>query len=373
MRPTSPAFLTLFLFLIFFTFNTHEAFTQPEPPIPYEVWVTNQATDAIHIFNGRTLSRIAEIPVDNDGQPATSKPHTISFSPNGQYAYVANVGAKSNTNNVVVIRSDDRKIVATIPAGPGAHMVLPSPDGSRAFIANAGGDSVIEVMTDTAKESFTIGRTFKIKGTKSAKSHPTCLAFSSDGKKLYVTNAGDPKTDASTSGFLVVLQVSSGRELTRIPGLGNEACGLARSQDGSRIYFTIGGTVNKVAILDTTTDQIIKMTATGGEDPHGLSVTPSGHQVWITNRISGNLSVLSTTTGMHIKTYFKVGDKPDLLDFAPDGSRVFITLRGQPVTPMPAGTIGTEPGLLVLQVDTGKVLFKTPAQGDPHGIAIRAE
>jgi DNA-binding beta-propeller fold protein YncE len=373
MRPTHPAFTLLILLLIFFTLNSWTAIAQPKPPIPYEVWVTDQANDTIHIFNGRTSKRIAKIAVDNDGQPATSKPHTVSFNPNGQYAYVANVGAKTNTNNVVVIRSNDRKIIATIPAGPGAHMVLSSPDGSRAFVANAGGDTIIEFLTDTAKGRFTLGRTFKIEGTKNAKSHPTCLAFSSDGKKLYVTNAGNPKMDASTSGFLVVLDVNSGRELTRIPDLGNEACGLARSQDGSRMYFTMGETVNKFAILDTTTDKILKMTATGGKDPHGLSVTPSGHQVWISNRTSGNLSVLSTTTGMHIRTYFKVGDKPDLLDFAPDGSRVFVTLRGHPVTPMPAAAMGTEPGLLVLQVDTGKVLTKVPIKGDPHGIAVRTK
>ena len=373
MRPISLVLISLILLFISLTFNSQAVFPQPKPPTSYEIWVTNQANDTLHIFNGRTLKPIAEIPVDNDGIPATSKPHTISFSPDGQYAYVANVGAKANANNVVVIRSRDRKIIATIPAGPGAHTILPSPDGSRAFVANAGGDSVIEILTNTVKGSFKLGQTFKIKGTKGGKSHPTCLSFSSDGKKLYVTNAGNPKTDASTSGFLVVLEASSGRELLRIPDLGNEACGLALTQNGRRMYFTIGGTVNKFAVLDTTTDKILQMTATGGEDPHGLSITPSGHQVWITNRISGNLSVLSSTTGMHIKTYFKIGDKPDLLDFSPDGSRVFVTLRGKPVTPIPAKAKGTEPGLLVLQVDTGKILAKIPIKGDPHGIAVLAK
>ena len=365
--------MTLWTFLLVLCLLAigQETFAQPKPPASYEIWVTNQSKDAVQIIDGPTLKVVAEIPMDDDGQPATTKPHTISFSPNGRYAYVANVGAKTGSHNITIIRSADRKVVATIPAGPGAHMVLSSPDGSRAFAANAGGDSITEILTDTIKGNFTPGRTLTIKGVDNGKSHPTCLAFSSNGKKLYVTNAGSPKADPSTAGFLVVLDVTSGRELSRIMNLGSEACGLGRTQDGGKIYFTIGGSVNQFAILDTATDKIVKQTATGGEDPHGLTITPGGHLVWITNRMSGHLTVLNTTTGIHFKTHFKVGDKPDLLDFSPDGSRVFVTLRGQPATTMPKGSSGNEPGLLVFNAESGTALSKIALGGDPHGIAVR--
>ena len=284
---------------------------------------------------------------------------------------MANVGAKRNTNNITVIQSNNRKIVATIPAGPATHMVVSSPTGTEAFAANAGGESVIEILTNLKDRRFSPGRSFKIKGKKGSKSHPVCLAFSANGSKLYVTNAGDPKGNPTTSGFLAVLSTATGREISRISNLGSEACGLARSRDGGKIFFTNGGKANQVVMLDTKTDRIIKQIPTGGQDPHGLMLIPGGHQIWITNRMSKNATVLSTTTGTHYKTFFNIGDKPDLMAFSPDGEKVFITLRGDTVTPMPEAKGGSEPGFVILDTQTGRVLSKIPLEGDPHGIAVR--
>ena len=370
MRFPGIALILLLLSSILFSL-THVLFAQPRPPILYEIWVTDQANDVIYIFNGISLKRTDTISVDDDDQPKTSKPHTISFSPDGQYAYVANVGAKKNTNNVVVIRTSDRKIVSVIPAGPNAHMVLASSDGTRVYVTNAGGDSVLEIVTDLENGEFKPGRIFNTRKEAGVKSHPTCLALSSDDKKLYVTNAGNPKDDPSTSGYLTAYEVSTGRELFRLTDLDSEVCGLARYRGGRQMYLLMGGTSNTILALDTVEDRIIKKMSTAGQDSHGLAITPGGHQVWITDRMSGNLTVLSTTTGMHIKTHFKVGDRSDLIDFSPDGSRGFVTLRGIPVTPIPNSKPGIEPGLLVFEVDTGKILKKIPIQGDPHGIAVR--
>ncbi len=115
----------------------------------------------------------------------------------------------------------------------------------------------------------------------------------------------------------------------------------------------------------------IRSVGTGGEDPHGLAIVPGGHQVWITNRGSKNITLLSTTTGQHLKTLFNIGDKPDLLAFSPDGKQAFVTLRGQAVTPMPGGSGGAFPGLVAVDTQTGRVLSKIPLSGDPHGIAVR--
>jgi DNA-binding beta-propeller fold protein YncE len=344
---------------------------QPRPPRPsYEIWITNQATDSVLVYDSRTLRKIAEIPVDDDGLHATSKPHTLSFSPDGRYAYVANVGAKQDTNNVTIIHATGRRIVTNLPAGPGTHMVLPSPSGREAFAANAGGNTVTEIVHDTVSGQFTTGRTFAIKGIGRAKSHPTCLAPSGDATRLYVTNAGDPKGDPSKSGFLAVLSTASGKEQSRVLNLGNEVCGFARTKDGGNLFLTIGGTVNQFAILDAKTDKIIKQESTGGNDPHGIGLLPGGHQVWIINRGSSNVTVLSTTTGAHFRTFFNIGDKPDLLDFSPEGENAIITLRGDPATPL-AGGPGKEPGFVILDTETGKVVSKVPIEGDPHGIAVR--
>ena len=351
--------------------SSSESLAQPRPPDSYEIWVTNQTEDNIQIFHSGTLKPIAKIPVDQDKIPQTSKPHTIQFSPDRKFAYVANVGSKANTNNILVIRAKDRKIIATIPTGPGAHMVLPSPDGRRAFAAIFGDDSVVEILTDTRKNRFTKGRTFPIQSRSSGRSRPTCLAFSADGKKLYVTNAGDPLTDPRTAGFLVVLDVNTGQELSRISDISSESCGLERTQDGTKIFFTMGGTEGKFATLDTKTDRMIKMVPIGRDDPHGLALMPGGRQIWITSRLSNSIAILNPTLGRHLLTHFNIGERPDLLDFSPNGSEVVVSLRGLPVTRIPGGSGGSLPGFLILNAMNGKVLSKVPMEGDPHGIATR--
>ena len=359
------------LSLVFWVVPSSKSLAQPRPPTSYEIWVTNQTKDNIQIFHSRTLKTIAKIPVDHDLIPQTSKPHAIEFSPDRKFAYVANVGSKANTNNVLVIRAKDRKIVATFPTGPGAHMIRPSPDGKRAFAAIFGDDSVVEIITDTKKGRFTKGRTIPIQSRNSGKSSPTCLAFSADGKKLYVTNAGDPKADPKTAGFLVVLDVHTGRELSRISNISSESCGLERTQDGTKIFFTMGGTQGKFAVLDTKTDRMIKIVPTGTDDPHGLALMPGGRQIWITNRSSNTIAVLNPTLGSHLRTYFNIGERPDLLDFSPNGSEVVVTLRGKPATRIPGGSGGSLPGFLILNSSNGQVLSKVPMDGDPHGIATR--
>lgn len=150
----------------------------------YEIWVANQGLDKIQIVDGVSFTVSSEIEVDTDGKPATSKPHMILFSPDYKHAYVANVGAAPKTNNILVIRTADRKVIATLPAGPTTHAVTPSPDGKRALATSVGSDTLVEVLTDGSKESFLIGREIPVgDGPRGVKDRPICLFFSADSKK----------------------------------------------------------------------------------------------------------------------------------------------------------------------------------------------
>ena len=50
-----------------------------------EIWVTAQNTDELKIIHGVGG-------VDSVALPSGARPHTISFSPDGSYAYVSNIG-----------------------------------------------------------------------------------------------------------------------------------------------------------------------------------------------------------------------------------------------------------------------------------------
>ena len=74
-----------------------------------EIWVTAQNTNELKILLG--MGGIETVVL-----PAGTAPHTISFSPDGSYAYVSNIG----DGDLIVVRADDRQIVATLDSGRGS-------------------------------------------------------------------------------------------------------------------------------------------------------------------------------------------------------------------------------------------------------------
>ncbi len=363
MRNVIILFLTLFLPLT--------ALAQPSPAAAgYEVWVTNQQNDSIQIIDGLSLEIIAEVKLDKDGASATTKPHSIAFTPDGRYALTANIAAKAGIHNVSVIRTKDRKVIQTLSAGLAAHMVVVTPNGKRAFVANAGGSTVSEFLIDTKKGLFKPGRTIKIL-TKTGRAHPTCLSVTADSKLLFVTNSGPKADSAEKSGFISFVDIASGKETKRFSGLGSEVCAQGISPDGAWAYFTIGGKIGKYAMINIKSRNFTREETTVGKDPHGLAASRNGDQVWIANRLSNRLTVLETSSSRTVRKINDVGDKPDLIAFSPDGSRVFITLRGIPATPIPGDALGLEPGVSVIDAESGLVLKRIPIEGDPHGIAVR--
>ncbi|MGI0009856.1 MAG: YncE family protein, partial [Nitrosopumilaceae archaeon] len=151
----------------------------------YEVWVTNQGLDKIQILKIRdseTLEPVAEIEIDGDGKPASSKPHMIFFDSATKYAYVANVGAGA----VTIIDVSKKEIVTTIPTGNGAHAAVPSPDDKRVYVVNMRDATITEILTDTEKGIFTVGRTIKV-----SEMMPLCAVFTNDSKKAYISAMGN--------------------------------------------------------------------------------------------------------------------------------------------------------------------------------------
>lgn len=339
----------------------------------YEIWVTNQYFDKIQIIDGKTLTLIKEIALDADGQDATSKPHMILFSPDYKYAYVAALGA----DKVVIIETVTYKIVAEIPTGKSPHAAVPSHDGKRVYVANVGDDTITEILTDTSAGKFELGKTINVRdgpNPEGLQDRPTCLMFTADSKKAYVTNAGDPNAaDPIMTGSISIIDVEKGEELAdkRIEPVGKNACGLRLSPDGEFMYVDVGAPVNKLLVIDTSTDKIVKEKALGQQDPHGIAISANGEHIWIVNRLSNSVIVLEPETD-EVEIIADIGDKPDLAEFTPDGQFLVVTLRGeQPATGDPHALAGKEAGISVINTATKEVRKMPLPGGDPHGLAIR--
>jgi DNA-binding beta-propeller fold protein YncE len=314
-----------------------------------------------------------------------AKPHMVVFSPQHDYAFIANVGS----GHVYVVRASDRTVVFNEDLGQQTHAVVPSPDGRRALAANQNDKKLTEIVTEYGKGAFRVGRVLDLEqapeladANEFPDRAPICGMFTADGAKAYVTLRG--------GGIAVVTFPAKADQPLRVvkafgkvkDGIDAAGCGTARSADGKRMYANSGSLAGgKFYVFDVAKDVLVtttSLTATG-KDAHGVAL--AGKYVWVANRKDDTLAVL-TPDGKVVGKIDGVGDAPDLLDVAPGGHRVFGTLRG----PKPAtGThdiAGTTPGVVVLKVEDGgktaKREFVIPigdqspeSSSDPHGIAVR--
>jgi DNA-binding beta-propeller fold protein YncE len=208
----------------------------------YEIWALDQGTHMLHMYDG-ALEEVDRIDL---GAESIEVPHMISFTPDHSHAVIAS----TRSGDVTVIRTGDRKIVASIKTGPGTHMAGARPDGG-AIIADVIGagdvprDGKVVEITAGDDGSFTLGRELVIAEDPLFVENESrfndvaaiCHDFSADGRYAYVT-LGPGLAD----GGLVVLDTDS-FTLAKVfpPDELKVNCGTARTVDGSKMFVTGGG------------------------------------------------------------------------------------------------------------------------------------
>jgi DNA-binding beta-propeller fold protein YncE len=99
---------------------------------------------------------------------------------------------------------------------------------------------------------------------------------------------------------------------------------------------------------------LLQTASSDGVDAHGVRLTPDGDTFLQVNRGSSNGQYIDASTFEVVGT-FDAGDTPDILDFSPDGAYAYITQRGpNPLSGDPHVAVGSQPGVLVLDVETGE-------------------
>ncbi len=330
------------------------------PTARYEIWVTDQANDKVLVFASGTLKLLAQIAVDDDGQPATSKPHYVSFSPDFRYAYIANVGSSI----VTVIDAAKRKVLAQVKAGKGAHAAIASPDGQRVWVANPGDNTVTEILVNYGR--FTVGRTIPLDA------RTMLLTFSSDGKKAYVTNSGEAKTeDPTQTGSIAIIDVESGAVIKKFNNTGQNTLLPHWGHDHAHLYVSVGSPIDQLLVVDPRSGDLRQAPLPAGvKDPHAMAVTPDGARLVVVARQAAKVQIFETPDLAAIDE-IAVGEKPDMLALSPDGAKAYVTLRGKAVTGDPFALSGPTPGLAVADLAQSERIAFVPINGDPHGVAVR--
>jgi len=162
-----------------------------------------------------------------------------------------------------------------VPPGNRAPRELAfSPDGRLLYITEAAEDSV--AVVDRAARR--VLRRFPTGG-----SGPAGLAVSADGRTLLIAN--------SASGSVVALETATGRETARwdLPG---EPWGVALAPDGRRAYVTLSQ-LDQVAVLALPGAEVVARVPVGRR-PRALALTRDGQTLAVANQTGGSVSVLAT-------------------------------------------------------------------------------
>jgi len=223
-----------------------------------------------------------------------------------------------------------------------------SPDGSHIYLSNVGGN--IKVFAVDAASNVTPAYSIPLPPANAPRRKqeiPTGLAFSKDGKRLYVAlNLGNrvAELDASTGAVLRVwdagvapydvvvaghkLYVSNwgGRRPDATSVTGPAGRGTTVRVDSTRYIASEGS----VSVIDTEANKVTAEILTG-KHACALALSPNGRYVVAANAASDTLSVIETKSDTIIETICAKSDPGDLFGASPNalafdssGKRLFV-------------------------------------------------
>jgi DNA-binding beta-propeller fold protein YncE len=363
----------------------------------YEVWALDQGTDRIHVYDA-DHNQVAVVDVSPaalraveptfDPEAGRTVPHMVDFDPEGRYAFVAATAGAAT----LVIDAVERQVVAVLATGAGSHMAAVTPDGSAVWVAAIGARQLVEIPLDLAADEpeFVIARRLDVEALLADAGHdwpsyaPVCHDYDARGRAWVTLGPG------TEQGGLFVLDLDAGEVVHAYdPAVIRANCGIGFTADGGRAIANWSGTFGaEVAdregewyVFDVDSFDVVHTASSDGIDAHGLRLTPDGTTFLQVNRGSDDGQVIDATT-LEVLATFDAGDTPDILDYSPDGRLAYVTQRGpNPLSGDPHVAVGSQPGLLVLDVETREHIVVlqpqtvTAADGsvanDVHGVGVR--
>lgn len=184
--------------------------------------------------------------------------HMVRLSPDGAYAYVASRGAEG-TLSVIALREELPPVV--IPTGAGAEGLAVSPDGTEVWVVNRAADSISVVNTGT----------LRVVATLPARPGAGRAEISAAGRVL-VPNGSSA---AEALKYLTVYDLGSRIVKQELPMNDGQ-----RGQGGYSIHiageraFVADRAERSIAVYDLTDLSVVRTIATAHPDPDGLAYSP---------------------------------------------------------------------------------------------------
>lgn len=261
------------------------------------------AGDRIYVGGGgdnnvKLFKAAADGSFTSDGAIAIpgAAPSGLSVSADGSRVYVA----LNLKHAVAVIDTATRTVQAQVPVGEYPYTTLVSADGSKVYVSNWGGrvpgpgdftDGMFPVIVDrrtgipvSGTVSVIDTTTRSVVKTIDVGLHPTGMALSADGQRVYVTNANSDTVSAIDTGSdSVVRTVHVGVDgSAETPLLGSSPNAVTVSPNGRTLYVA-NASENAIAVVDLDKgerEEVAGRIPTGWY-PTAVALDRSGQQLYI--------------------------------------------------------------------------------------------
>ena len=214
------------------------------------------------------------------------------------FLYVTN----STSNTVSVVDAESLSVIREIPVGREPFGLAFSPDGRRLFVANAQSREISVIDTTRHRLTQNIAVPSEL---------PVWVAAAPDGTYIYVTN--------ERSNDVTVIASASNRVVGRIP-VEKGPAGIAVSPDSRYAYVANEGS-NDVSLIDLQREVVVN-TIPVGSVPQGLALSPDGAWVYVANFGSNSVSAIAAARN-EVAAEISVGEDPVGLAVSPDGRAVY--------------------------------------------------
>lgn len=243
------------------------------------IYVSSEAKHTLDVIDGRSLERIAEIPLSN-------RPNNISIGRDGRYVYV---GIMDGDGGIDVIDTTALENARHIDTGSRVHNTYVTPDG-RYFVGGTFGGDRNLVVYDAATEA--LAWSLFDRRNDSALEGVRPVAF-------------ETRADGSTSRLFVQISEYHGFVV---------------------VDFDTGTEIERIDLPSIPEDQ---------RDPgpfnaapaHGIGVAPDGRTLWVCSRLNGHVYAYSLPELEYLGGV-PVGSHPDWLTFSPDSEFVYVANGG---------------------------------------------
>jgi len=248
----------------------------------------------------------------------TVYPYGISVSPDGKYVYVTH--PLSDTVSVIPT-SENSPGIEPITVGQKANGISASFDGKYVYVTHLDNKlSVISISdNNTVIKTMTLGN------------RPWGVAVSPNGEYVYVSHF-DTYGTVSIISTSEILESDSPSIETMSAGTGHK--GVSVSPDGNYVYVS-NPSENTVSVIPISGNNTEIETIAVGVNPTGVSVSPDGKYVYVSNSgnstVSSTVSIISICDNNSVIDTINVGGIPTNLEnptgvsVSPDGKHVYVS------------------------------------------------